>query len=131
MELRYGRLDGATFREPGKDLGHPVLAVVRHGRAHVVRARHRVDENIGALGIVRHGLQNAHDGYRHAVHPERFSHGFRISAKSALPVVVGEHHHRVGRMPVIFGREQPSPNGSEPHDIEIGLSCHFSGSSRG
>ena len=109
-QLRLRARGGRTRREPRVHGRHPMRPFVLHRRAHVVIVRGVVDVEVlfTLRRVVRARLQHADDLRLLGREIERLADDGRVRPEHALPVPIGEHHDRRGRLDFVGGHEHPS-----------------------
>lgn len=125
VQLGLGSLRASVGRKSGEDVGHAVVALVLHGGAQVVVVCRVVDKELlpSGAGVVRAGLQNAHNprrlGGREGEESQRASDNRFVCAEDPRPVVVGQHHSGFGPVFVVLGTERATRAGTQSEDFEI------------
>ena len=95
-------LDRRVRSESRKHFGHAMRAALFHGRTQMVRARHHVDEDVGARRVVRRLLDDADDRRRHVVDAHAAADDARVAAEVLHPERVGQYGDRRRGRPVVL-----------------------------
>ena len=124
LDLGAGLLDRDAGLEAREDLGHPVQAVLLHGRAHVVRAGDHVGVEIGLLGIGRRRLQHADDGDADTVHLDLAADHVGVGAEEGAPEAIGQHRDAGRVLAVVRLVERAPEHRMQPEDVEVVAGDH-------
>ena len=125
VHVGLGRGQGNTGPQPA-DHQQPAAIVARPAspsRATAGRLHGRRHPEIGGPfhpGAGKARRSHAHDGVGRAVDGQHRAHHRRLAAEPALPVVVAQHHHRVGPgRRVVVASEQAPAVGRQPQHLEV------------
>ena len=117
-EILARALERRPLLEAGEREEHPGVPVVLDlfARAEGAGGDRHVD--VVLVGIARNRRQDPDDRVRPVVHAEDLADDLRIAAEASHPVLVREHEHRFGAVPVLALQEGPPEDGLHAHEIE-------------